>query len=265
MRPLWAAAVSRRNQLLVSENPYQPPIRPSISALPSNSRNVFGRIGFSLSLAGVIGLFVVGLFGPAVSLVGMCISFLCLPGLVLSIVGTFRTPRRLAGYGVALGVFGSLYLPTFYLSIPILDTIDEPEVFTGDPARSRIDAPIPVSAIDVYLCDGGNWNGVIRYWACTCTTLDECWSVVASHSGIDKGEFQPWRPSQYAVVMSGPGFYGDQLATPFWDVASIKNGFSYENVEGDHRSMRYYAIDSDKRRVYYHRESGGFPPDVVDK
>jgi hypothetical protein len=56
-------------------------------------------------------------FSSAVSTVGMSTALLCLPGLVPSMDGLFRTPRRLAVRGVALGVFGSLYLPTIYFSI----------------------------------------------------------------------------------------------------------------------------------------------------
>jgi len=84
---------------------------------PLASWNVVGCVGFSLSLVGVIGLFLVGPFGPVSATVGMNMTFLCVPGLVASIVGLIRTPRRLAGWGIVLGIFGSLYLPTFYLSI----------------------------------------------------------------------------------------------------------------------------------------------------
>jgi len=58
-----------------------------------------------------------GVYFAGVSKVAVWIAFLCLPGLLFSIAGLFRPPRRLAGWGVALGVFGSLYLPTFYLSL----------------------------------------------------------------------------------------------------------------------------------------------------
>jgi len=85
-----------------------------------HSRNVVGSVGFSLSLIGVLGLFLVGPFGPVIGAVGMCMAFLCLPGLVASIVGLFSTPRRLAGWGLALGIVGSLYLPTIYLSMSML-------------------------------------------------------------------------------------------------------------------------------------------------
>ena len=99
----------------MAENPYEPPIASNVA--PIAARNPVGGIGFFLSLIGFMGVAVVGPLGPIVSSIGMCLAFLCLPGLLVSVIGVFRTPRRLAAWGVALGVFGSLYLPTFYLSI----------------------------------------------------------------------------------------------------------------------------------------------------
>ena len=40
---------------------------------------------------------------------------LCLPGLVISIVGLLGTPRNLAGWSFFLGIYGTLHLPTIYL------------------------------------------------------------------------------------------------------------------------------------------------------
>jgi hypothetical protein len=101
-----------RDQRLLSENPYQSSLTSNNSRMPS--RNLAGSVGFSLSLVGVIGL---SLIGPVMPAIGMCMTLFCLLGLVTSIVGLFRSPRRLAGWGVALGILGSLYLPTLYLSI----------------------------------------------------------------------------------------------------------------------------------------------------
>jgi len=100
---------------LVSANPYQPPLALESPRRPA--RNICARIGFVTSLVGVAGVFLVGPFGPSVSGIGMRIAFLCVPGLLLSVAGLFRPPRRLAGWGVALGVFGTLFLPTFCLSL----------------------------------------------------------------------------------------------------------------------------------------------------
>ena len=103
----------------MSENPFQSPIEDS--TLSVDPKNVIGRVGFSLSLVGVIGLFLVGPLGPAITTVGMSVLWLCLPGLAVSVVGLFRAPRALALWGVVLGAYGLLYLPTFYLSITVLD------------------------------------------------------------------------------------------------------------------------------------------------
>lgn len=98
----------------MSENPYKTP-----EDLDSRtaSKNTLGSIGFTLSLIGFAGLLVVGPLGPLASTVGMYLAFLCLPGLIVSIVGVFRKPKRLAKWGIGIGLFGSLYLPTFYLSL----------------------------------------------------------------------------------------------------------------------------------------------------
>jgi hypothetical protein len=60
---------------------------------------------------------VAGVCIASVSVVGVWIAFFCLPGLLFSIAGLFRPPRRLAGWGLTISVFGSLYLPTLYLSL----------------------------------------------------------------------------------------------------------------------------------------------------
>lgn len=99
----------------MSENPYEASTANSASQVPTT--NPIGRVGFILSLVGFAGVAVVGPLGAIVSVVGMCLGFLCLPGLVVSIVGVFRTPKRLARWGIGLGLLGSFYLPTFYLSL----------------------------------------------------------------------------------------------------------------------------------------------------
>ena len=104
-----------RSREAVTEYPYESPNTSNDSAiLPQNK---LGQIGFALSLIGVLGVFLVGPFGSLIGTVGMCVAFISLPGLAVSAIGLRRQPRRLAGWGVALGIFGSLYLPTFCLSL----------------------------------------------------------------------------------------------------------------------------------------------------
>ena len=95
----------------MTENPYESPHATDGSA--SLPQNKLARVGFVLSLIGVVAVFLVGPFGPLVGIIGMCMAFLCLPGLAVSAVALRHQPRRLARWGVALGIFGSLYLPTF--------------------------------------------------------------------------------------------------------------------------------------------------------
>gem|GEM_PF-1647484 len=99
----------------MNENPYESPA--SLGKAPAADRNTIGRIGFGLSVVGVLGVFVIGFFGPPVSTVGVYASFLSLPGLGVSAVGLSGKPKRLAGWGLGLGIFGSLFLPTIFLSL----------------------------------------------------------------------------------------------------------------------------------------------------
>jgi hypothetical protein len=147
-------------------------------------------------------------------------------------------------------------------------------VFTGEKAKARIaqgnlpttdgrQRATPASAHDFYLYDGGTFNGSITYWAFSCDSVENCWSAVLSLSDLTRDDFQPWQPSRYAVVMNGPGFYAPILQTDHWDVSKIRSGVCFELVRGDHESMRYFAIDFDRKRVFGHFESGGFRPTLA--
>jgi len=94
-------------------NPYA---APTIHAAQIVEGNPIGRVGFFLSLTGVISLFAIGHFGPVISTIAVGVAFVSLPGLMISFVGLFRRPRRLARWGIALGIFGSLFLPHFVVS-----------------------------------------------------------------------------------------------------------------------------------------------------
>jgi hypothetical protein len=76
-------------------------------------RNPLGQAGFFTSLLGICGVAIVGPFGEAVTVAGISIAFLTLPGIVLSAIGLRRSPRRLATWGLLIGIVGAMYLPTF--------------------------------------------------------------------------------------------------------------------------------------------------------
>ena len=149
--------------------------------------------------------------------------------------------------------------------------------YTGSDARSRIERlhgpngkKLPDSASNFYLFDGGSFNGSITYVAFDCSNVDDCWEAIESFNGPGRADFRRWTPSQYAVVMQGPGFYHTQLKGDPWSVRDIRNGMVYEKVTRDRdpkayypSRMEYFAIDLDKKRVYYHHECGGFPPDLT--
>ena len=98
-------------------NPYEPPT--SASEPEASNGNVCGRIGFYFSATGVIALFAVPIFVPIPILGPFVVSlvFLSLPGMLLSFVGLFPRSNSRARWGFGLGIFGSMYLPTLYLTL----------------------------------------------------------------------------------------------------------------------------------------------------
>ena len=97
-------------------NPYLSPTTQSELPIATPS-NPIARIGFFASLTGVVSLFAIGPFGSLFSTVASCVAFVSLPGLIISCLGLFYRPRLVAVWGVAMGIVGSLYLPTIYLSL----------------------------------------------------------------------------------------------------------------------------------------------------
>lgn len=96
---------------MVTENPYQSPgASEGESSIAAENR--LGRIGFILSLAGVSAIFFLVPLNNAIGPVGLYLAFLCLPGWILSAIGLFFRPRLHARWGLGLGLFGTLYLPT---------------------------------------------------------------------------------------------------------------------------------------------------------
>ena len=129
---------------------------------------------------------------------------------------------------------------------------------------------LPASAKDFWVYEGGSFGGCVDYWTFTCGSREDCLKAVEYLGNIRLSDLKDWKPSQYAVVMEGSGYYSRTLKTlkklrsnP-WDVRGIKNGLIYESVWGGHENMDYFAIDFDINRVFYHHESGGFPADEYD-
>jgi hypothetical protein len=106
----------------MSINPYEAPAYCAEDhGLARSPANRVAQIGFALSLTGVSGVALAGPFalvGPiGIILVRICVvaAFLSLPGLLVSVLGLFGSPRKYAIRGLILGVLGSLFLPTFSL------------------------------------------------------------------------------------------------------------------------------------------------------
>jgi hypothetical protein len=99
-----------------ADNPYQSPESTNGAQIVSSSEgNYFGFAGLVLSIIASVGLFAVG-FPPHVK-IGAYLSFLSIPGIALSVVGSFRAPRRFAIWGIAIGVFVALYLPSLSVGL----------------------------------------------------------------------------------------------------------------------------------------------------
>jgi hypothetical protein len=215
-----------------------------------------------------------------------------------------RHPIGRGWFDLVVGAFLSL-LPNFVCGCGFSDLDLRSNVYHGDEARNRIlnwahvgrgenhtPEPLPDSATDFYIYDGGSFNGIIRYSSFTCGSREDCLKAFERLSGFDRDRLKPYKPSMYAVVMEGPGFYSRSLQTDRWDVRGIRNGVWFEEVsdrgptietsgkdaeaalknaadgstgqdgrvDGPHDRMTYYAIDFDRCRIYYHYESGGFLP-----
>ncbi len=156
-------------------------------------------------------------------------------------------------------------------------------VSTGEAAKRQIlvwarrntrpgeaDRDLPASATDFWVYEGGSFNGSIEYSVFQCGNREDCLKAVEILGGARVGDPKPWESSRYAVVMEGPEYYwkdywkerpaSKRFRSNPWEVRAIKNGLVYEAVFGDHERMEYFAIDLDRNRVYFHHESGGFPP-----
>ena len=137
-------------------------------------------------------------------------------------------------------------------------------VRTGEQATSRLSLcdrdQLPASMTDLWVYDGGSFNGMIYYVSFRCETLEDCWQGIRAFDAPAKTKFVDGIQTKFAVNQHGPSFYAKELEHPQWDISGVKNGVSYEQ-NWDDRKMDFWAIDLDDLRVYFHHESGGFPDD----
>jgi hypothetical protein len=82
----------------------------------SHDRNNLGQVGLVVSGLGLVALIVLGWWRIDIVRYTTLCSLL---GLVLSLAGLWRRPRRPAAWGVILGLLGTLYLPTVFLPLLI--------------------------------------------------------------------------------------------------------------------------------------------------
>jgi hypothetical protein len=78
-------------------------------------RNVLGNVALIVSLLGDFCLFCF-LSAPLLAFLPL-VSLLCPLGLLLGIIALFRRPRRSAGWAIAFGIWGSLYVPTLFTAV----------------------------------------------------------------------------------------------------------------------------------------------------
>jgi hypothetical protein len=76
--------------------------------------NRLGQVGLAFSIIGFTHLFLLGPFRYEFIRYMTLFSLL---GLVVSLVGLYRRPRKCAAWGAILGLVGTLYLPTVFLPV----------------------------------------------------------------------------------------------------------------------------------------------------
>ncbi len=190
-------------------------------------------------------------------------SWALLRGLVCLVLISIGVGTILGLGGIVLAIFGVLR----NVDLEIDPTT---EIFTGEVARDKLlwiahcrgsnldPASFPVPARDFYLHDGGNFNGSIVSWAFTCETVEDCYRVAEGLGRLRHEDWQPWKPPAYGVVMDGPRFYFPQLDGKSWGIRDIRFGTFQETALND-RGMMHDSIDLDRKRVYHHHETGGWP------
>lgn len=146
----------------------------------------------------------------------------------------------------------------------IYDVTPDEVTYVGEEARSHLSLcepdRLPKSMTDLWIYDGGSFNGMIYYVSFKCDTLEDCWAAVRAFDAPDESEFTNGIQTQFAVNQHGPRFYHKNFKHTEWDISNVTNGVFYE-WNRDDRVMEFWAIDLDRLRVYFHHESGGFPDD----
>ena len=95
---------------MTDTNPYQSPD----ASPPGVNGNTWGQVGLLLSGGSFCGLAMVGHFSTTINFIASLVVLLSLPGMLVSLVGLFYTPRRLAAWGFALGLFCAMFISTLF-------------------------------------------------------------------------------------------------------------------------------------------------------
>ncbi len=108
---------------------------------------------------------------------------------------------------------------------------------TGEEARkwifnlSRVkENQVPASATDFRLYNGGNFNGLDRYWTYTCGSVEDCYRAIEAMGGPKRDQFQPWGPSKLGVIMDGPRYQFEGFQPGFWPIRAVTNGVQIEVI-----------------------------------
>lgn len=147
----------------------------------------------------------------------------------------------------------------------VADYKPEDDIYTGKDAKEHLwhcqKDKLPDQLSDLWVFDGGSFGGSIYYVTFRCESIEDCWQAIAAFGAPGEALFVSGIQTQYAVNQHGPSFYWQHLLHPEWQLNNITNAVSYETML-DRDRMEFWAVDLDKMRVFYHRESGGFPDDL---
>ena len=124
---------------------------------------------------------------------------------------------------------------------------------------------LPGTIKDLWIFDGGSFNGMIYYTAFTCESIDDCWRALHALRAPEQSKFKEGVQTKFAVNQHGPNYYFKDYAPDHWDVHAIRHGEFYESAPRGNEFMDFWAIDYDRLRIYFHHESGGFPDDPPSK